>query len=279
MSASLATVRGVLRPQLAQGAFQLERRLPSAVLADLVEHYWHVRWDLRGLPPQQQATLPHPSTHLVIEGNAATIHGVHTGRFERRLEGLDFAFGIKFKPGGFHPFLKAPVSTLANRTLPAQAVFGADGQSLASRIASCATLDGMMAVAEDVLLAHLPAPDPEVARAGTLVATIAGELGITSVDRLTTATGIDKRALQRLFQKYVGIGPKWVIKRYRLHEAVARIQDGAPVDPVGLALELGYFDQAHFARDFRALVGLSPTDYARSLSTHHAHKEHRKPAS
>jgi len=267
MNAQLATVRGVLRPQLALGAFHHERRPPSVLLTDLVEHYWHVRWDLRGLPPQQQATLPHPSIHLVVEGNAATIHGVHTGRFERRLEGLDFAFGIKFKPGGFYPFLKAPVSTLANRVLSAQAVFGAGGESLAQRIANCATVDEMAAVAEALLLQHLPPHDPDVARAGTLVAMIAGELGITSVDRMVTTAAIDKRALQRLFQKYVGIGPKWVIKRYRLHEAIARIQDSAPVDWVGLALELGYFDQAHFTRDFRALVGLSPTDYARSIST------------
>ena len=65
--------------------------------------------------------------------------------------------------------------------------------------------------------------------------------------------------------KYVGIGPKWVIKRYRLHEAIARIQDGAPVDWAALAAELGYFDQSHFGRDFRALVGQSPTGYAQSL--------------
>ena len=265
MSVEPVKPRGVLRPQFAHGQFQHERRLPSAPLADLVEHYWYVRWDLRERPPQKQATLPHPNVHLVIERNESHIYGVHTERFERCLEGLDFAFGIKFKPGGFYPFLQAPVSELANRSLPAQTVFGADCQSLAPRIATCATVDAMTVVAEAFLLASLPPPDPNVARASMLVSTIAGDLGVTSVDRLITTAAIDKRTLQRLFQKYVGIGPKWVIKRYRLHEAIAQMQDSAPVNWAALALGLGYFDQAHFGRDFRALVGQSPTEYARSL--------------
>lgn len=266
MSTGLAKPRGVLHPQPAQGQFQHERRLPSAALAGLVEHYWYVAWDLRGLPPRLQATLPHPNVHLVVERNAATIHGVQTERFERRIEGQDAVFGIKFRAGGFHPFLQAPVSTLANRTLPVQTVFGVDCESLAPRICGCASVDAMVAVAETFLLANMPPPDPDVARVGALVSTIAGDLEITSVARLMDAAAIDKRALQRLFQKYVGIGPKWVIQRYRLHEAIARIQDGTPVDWAALALALGYFDQAHFARDFRTVVGQSPTGYAQSLA-------------
>lgn len=272
MNAGLARPRGVLRPQPA-GQFQHERRPPSAALAGLVEHYWYVAWDLRDLPPRLQATLPHPNVHLVVERNASTIYGIQTERFERRLEGRDEVFGIKFRPGGFHPFLQEPVSTLANRSLPAQAVFGARCESLAPRIAACASVEAMTAVAETFLLENLPPPDPDVARAGALVSIIADDLDITSVDRLMAAAAIDKRALQRLFQKYVGIGPKWVIKRYRLHEAVARIQAGAPVDWAALAAELGYFDQSHFGRDFRALVGQSPAGYAQSLAASAAEDE------
>lgn len=258
--------RGVLRPQLAHGAFQHERRLPAAALAQLVEHYWYVHWNLHGLSPQQQATLPHPNVHLVVEQGKAQIYGVHSARFERRLAGRDFAFGIKFKAGGFFPFLQAPVATLVNRCLPAPAVFGAAGLALAPHIAAAADMDAMAAVADGFLLAQLPAPDPAVMRASTLVAAIADDPGMTSMQHLLGLAAMDRRALQRLFQKYVGIGPKWVIQRYRLHEAIAQIQDGADVSWAALALQLGYYDQAHFGRDFRALVGQSPADYARSLA-------------
>jgi AraC-like DNA-binding protein len=76
---------------------------------------------------------------------------------------------------------------------------------------------------------------------------------------------ISKRTLQRLFNQYVGVSPKWVIKRYRLHDAVEQLATGAVVDWPRLALDLGYFDQAHFIKDFKMLVGTPPGEYARSL--------------
>ena len=72
------------------------------------------------------------------------------------------------------------------------------------------------------------------------------------------------RALQRLFGDYVGVSPKWVIKRYRLHEAVEQLAGGRPPEWSALAQNLGYFDQAHFIRDFKRLVGRTPADYAAS---------------
>ena len=62
------------------------------------------------------------------------------------------------------------------------------------------------------------------------------------------------------------MGPKWVIRRYRMHEAAARVADGEEVDWAGLAGALGYADQAHFTRDFTATIGMSPARYARACA-------------
>ena len=91
-------------------------------------------------------------------------------------------------------------------------------------------------------------------------------LACTKRDTVTLAAerhGLSERTLQRLFRRYVGVGPKWVLQRARLHDAVERLDtaDG-PVDLAALATELGWFDQAHFTRDFTALVGQSPAAYA-----------------
>ncbi len=59
--------------------------------------------------------------------------------------------------------------------------------------------------------------------------------------------------------------PKWVIQRYRLFEAAEQLAAGH-TDGVRVAHELGYFDQAHFIRDFKALVGRSPLEFARNLT-------------
>lgn len=260
MSTIPGKARGVLRPELAQGRFQHERLAPPEALSAYVEHFWSVRWDLRGLPPQRQSTVPHPNVHLVVERGQARIYGVHTDRFDRDLAGEDFAFGIKFKPAGFQPFLRGSVATLANCSIAAGKVFA--GVEAMERHMQVETLPEM---AMALLLPALPPPDPNIARVNDIVALIAEDLSLTTVDHVQARTAVDKRTLQRLFQRYVGIGPKWVIKRYRLHEAIARLQAGATMDWAKLALDLGYFDQAHFIRDFRALIGQTPADYARSL--------------
>jgi AraC-like DNA-binding protein len=82
------------------------------------------------------------------------------------------------------------------------------------------------------------------------------------VETLAADLGLSVRGLQRLFAEHVGIGPKWVIRRYRLHEVTERMATGADIDWAALAADLGYTDQAHFIRDFRNMFGEPPTHYA-----------------
>ena len=76
-------------------------------------------------------------------------------------------------------------------------------------------------------------------------------------------SGLRPRALQRLFHEFVGISPKWVIRRYRMHELVELLNAGQSVDWPALALDLGYFDQSHLIRDFRRLTVHTPERYRR----------------
>jgi AraC-like DNA-binding protein len=77
-------------------------------------------------------------------------------------------------------------------------------------------------------------------------------------------SGLTERRLQRLFADYVGVSPKWVMRRARLHEAALRVEADGPasVNWAVLAADLGYADQAHLARDFTATLGVSPSRYA-----------------
>src|SRR5258706_95797 len=79
-----------------------------------IEHYWIVRWQLAGQPPFTSETLPYPSVHIVLEQDDSRVVGVPRGRFERLLRGDGFVFGIKFRPGGFRPFVAGPVSRFTN---------------------------------------------------------------------------------------------------------------------------------------------------------------------
>jgi AraC-like DNA-binding protein len=256
--------RGVLH-RLAVGEFAHGRFEAPDDLADRIEHFWSVRWNLEGQPPQVQETLPHPNVHLVVEPGRIDAWGVHTGRWTRVLEGRSSAFGIKFRPGAFRALLGRAVSTIADTSIAASVLFGDDAAALGDVLA-CDGDASAAALASDFLRPRLPAIDDAALLAGRIVDAVAADLELHSADALARRFGMSLRALQRLFNDCVGVGPKWVINRYRMHEAVARVQAGQPVAWAALAQDLGYFDQAHFIADFRKLVGRTPGDYAQDFT-------------
>ena len=78
---------------------------------------------------------------------------------------------------------------------------------------------------------------------------------VTRVDDLADRCGLSVRGLQRLLRQYVGVGPKWMVARRRLHDAVATLDEGYDGSLADLAATAGWYDQNQFARDFAALVG------------------------
>ena len=271
--------RGLLQRKATTPSAGHRRLVPAKELRAYVEHFWIVRWDLRGETPQLAETLPHPSVYWITENRTSTIQGVPTKRFSRMLKGKGRVFGVKFRPGGFYPFLGSPVAAFTDSHLTAGAVFGAEGRAVASQLkrlsaeALCAgdangandADERMIECVEDLLLARLPELDQTLAVISSIAAAIVQTPAITKVDHIVERFGINKRALQRLFNQYVGVSPKWMIKRYRLHEVIDRVAAGRAVNWSRLALELGYFDQTHFIKDFKALVGKSPAEYEKMI--------------
>lgn len=257
--------KGILNPRTGEKKFTLARYEPAADLQFFVEHYWTVKWDLRGEAPYSSETLPYPTVHLVIEPESAHIVGVMTRKFTRLLTGQGHVFGIKFKPGAFYPFVKTPVSQYTDKTSSLLATFGAVGTSFESAMRSAAADEAKIDVAEVFLRDQSPAHDENIVRIHEIVDFISSERTVNRVDDLVHCFNVNKRTLQRLFSQYVGVSPKWVIQRYRLHEAAEQVAVGNVVDWPKLALDLGYFDQAHFIKDFKAIVGLTPAEYAKSL--------------
>jgi AraC-like DNA-binding protein len=239
--------------------FALERRAPSEDLRDVVDRHWIVQWDLRGRPPFRQAILPHPCVHIVFEPSGPAVWGIPDGQTSHLIEGSGEAIGTKFLPGAFSPFSALPAVDLTGRVVSFAEALGPGGEQVGR---STGTADELITRVEAFLRERRGEPDPGVAlvvaAARTMVAG-AADMGVADV---AAAHGVSARTLQRLFRAHAGVTPKWVLQRYRLHEAAERIAAGEATDLAALAIDLGYFDQAHFGNDFRRYVGVPPAAYA-----------------
>jgi AraC-like DNA-binding protein len=262
-TATLSETRGILTPGALDRKFRLTRLPPSADLAHVVERYWTVEWHLPGRETHVQETLPFPCVNLAIERGRSGVFGVSRRRFTITLEGSGRVFAVKFRPGAFHSFVSYPVSRLTDRALPLRDVFGHAGDSLEAEVLVLGCDEERIAAVEGFLRERRVEPDETVELVNRVIDQVIDDRAITKVDELVSRVGLSKRTLQRTFARYVGASPKWVIQRYRLQEAADRLAGGDAVSLPELALDLGYCDQAHFIHDFKAIVGLSPAEYAR----------------
>jgi len=251
--------RGILNPPPpTPEEFCLSLRKPAQSLAELIDYYWIVTWDLRDHGPHIQKTLPQPNVHVAFEKGNSHVYGIVTGRFSRRLEGKSRLFAIKFAPGMFRSFLGESVSQIANRTRPVCEVFGREIAVLEQILTSQAPEDDLVAAADMFFQLRTPEYAERAHFSKRLVRQVLEECNLFTVDDLAVRSGTNKRTLQRLFAEYVGVSPKWVIRLYRLHEAVDRLRSGERLDGAQLAYDLGYFDQPHLINDFKSLTGYTP---------------------
>lgn len=256
---------GVLHRHFPPDQFQVSAHVPASPLTAFVQYYWWVRWDLRGQPPFHQENLPHPNVHLVFDPGKTYVVGVIKGKFDTVLREKSQAFGVRFRPGGFYPFYRQPVASLTGRTLSLEALFGVETLPLEQAVLSETTVEPMIEIVEKLLLPRLPEPDPKVDLVSAIVEMITRERMVTRVEEIAVAFEMKPRTLQQLFHQYVGVSPKWVIQRARMHDTAEMIVAGGSIDWTALALKLGYFDQAHFIKAFKTLMGVTPADYVRQI--------------
>ncbi|MCA5894933.1 helix-turn-helix domain-containing protein [Isoptericola sp. NEAU-Y5] len=277
-----ASTHGIVDPAAAATGFELVRLEPAPDLADLVERHWVIRWDLPPGAEFRQVVIPHPNANAVAEAGGWRVHGVPAGLFSRTLHGHGAVVGTKLRPGALRMLLGDPEAVRPDLVMPAGVAFAARAPGYpasgdveaAGRAAVLAALSGDVAGAVEPLTpvlravaarrrtARSTAALDRVARA--LAAVVGGELGPDAgVRELAAHAGTTPRSLQRLFAHWVGVSPKWVLQRHRVHLAA----DLLAVDPgrslADLATAVGYYDQAHLSADFARALGVPPAAFAR----------------
>jgi AraC-like DNA-binding protein len=254
-----------VRPRAGAEVFTVQRIAPSHALAEHVEYHWLVRWDVPGTHIQQ--VVPQPRVHVAAEQGRLLVHGISREPFERVLTGRGLVLGTAFHPAGFHALLRSPLATIAGTVRPGLDVLALDDRAAARRILADGPDEDLVAAMEDYLLSLRPEPDERARWVDALVAEAERRHDIRRAEDLAEAAGVSLRALQRAFTEYVGVGPKWVIRRFRILEAAAAAHSGSRVDWSVLAHDLGFSDQAHLTRAFTQVVGTPPETYRRDPGT------------
>lgn len=254
--------RGVLFKQELGERLSLDHVPPRAELSRYVVRYWIARWDLDDGEVRRQQVIPHPCANLQIEGDRVRVYGVASRIRAIDVRGRGQIVGVKLAPAALRAFWARPASELTDRAVEVDEVFSAPVDAW---LAAAQLPRDEMAAAFDALIARdVPATvDPRLAYAQLIHEEIAAHPELLYVDELASRHQRSARSLQLLFRDYFGVTPKWMIMRYRMHEAAERIAADPALSLAQLSRALGYCDQPHFSRSFSQVVGMPPAKYAR----------------
>ncbi|MCT7656902.1 AraC family transcriptional regulator [Mycobacterium deserti] len=264
-STTAAPVRGVVGRASSASKFDLDRWAPSDDAARFVEHFWSVQWDLGEQESFDSTVITFPSMHLTHEWGDdgprhgfplpnTLVHGVVERVFRTAISRRGAVVGARFRPGGFAARFDRDASAFTGRVQPVDdGLFG-----------SALPQDDIGAASTrlDELIAGRPDVDPTYVSLTALLDRIRDDDRLPRVEQVMAHSPWSARTTQRLFRRYVGVPVKWVLCRYRLQQAALEIETARGVDFADLAVRLGWYDQAHFINDFRALLGSTPGEYA-----------------
>ncbi|MFC4779192.1 DUF6597 domain-containing transcriptional factor [Paenibacillus sp. GCM10023252] len=269
---------------------------PPLPLADYVTYFWY----MRGYAPSHHKELSIPdggAVDLVFDLKEPTIRlwdadnkphhlshsilcGPHTRHFvidtlsQSPTCAPSEVAGIRFKPGGARAFLGATSLALRDQLLSLDGLWGSEAGELREELRLSDTPEEKFLAMERRLLARHGQWLLKQRRGdnhGAAVSHALERLKRDSVGVVVDGVGMSHRRFNEIFQGEVGLSPKRYARMIRFQQALHLLGSGMEVDWTGLAIDCGYYDQAHFIKEFRSFSGLSPTSYTPIAGRHSNH--------
>jgi AraC-like DNA-binding protein len=244
----------------------------------------------RGVPPALHRGLPSPFLTLIFTldeplvllahpdprqppGDFGTLlGGLHSAPALIAHDGAQSGLQVALRPFGARALLGLPAGELADLDVPAEAVLGTVCAELRARALAAPGWPERFAILDQILLQRLAAT---AARASTAATPAAPEVrfawrqllhtgGTARISDLAAETGWSGRHLTSRFRTEIGLTPKAAARVIRFDRARHLLITKAPDSGyrlADLAATCGYFDQAHLAREFRALAGCPPSQW------------------
>jgi AraC-like DNA-binding protein len=179
--------------------------------------------------------------------------------------------GIHFHPGGFGPFVGDCADRFSNLSLPLDQLWGSSVWGLRDALREMPTAQARLDFVERWLLERFTAPRPRHAMVEFALGRFARDAQVASIRSVAKTTGWSERRFSQVFREQVGFAPKVWCRIQRFQRALKQLHAGADLPWAELALECGFYDQSHFANEFRAFSGIDATTYSalRTRFTNH----------
>jgi AraC-like DNA-binding protein len=230
---------------------------PSSRLGPFVECFWTVE-PSDAVP--EYPVAPDGCVDIVYSPSMARepqLVGVMTSIRKFELAAGQMGFGARFRPGMSQAFLPIPGSDTTDQRLALSDLWGADARRLAEQMSEARSAAQCIGLIEARL--HSPGDITVVQR---ICNSIVEQAGQVRIDHLAFQAGLSARQLRRLFLEQVGLSPKHFCRVIRFRNSLSHLPKLGRGDWAQVALDCGYYDQAHFINEFRQFSGCTPIEYA-----------------
>lgn len=195
-------------------------------------------------------------------GNLSAVLFGHQTEVTRRFVGNSFLLiQVVFNPGGLYRLTGIPSNHLTNQYIDAQVVFSKEIKYVNEKINDCTTFLQMIAVVEAFLLHEIKRNLYDSNPLDIVTTNLFANDLIPSVDTLSRNACQSTRNFERHFKQRMGISPKYFLKVFRFENAYRMKNKNPELDWLTIALNCGYYDYQHLARDYKDLTGLLPNQF------------------
>ncbi len=214
--------------------------------------------------------LKKPTMSFFVDAEPQTIRvpllaGPYSRSFEIDPSESTEVIGILFRPGAARIFFPVAAHELHNIDIALSELYPDEADRLLNDLCSARDERNQFLVVERYLNGKLARAAPVHPVVQYAVEQLSREDAVSSIRRVQLDTGLSHTRFIQLFRENVGLTPKLFYRVRRFRTLLDRIEKGMPVNWAALALDCGYFDQAHLIRDFREFAGMTPLDYSRAM--------------
>jgi AraC-like DNA-binding protein len=241
--------------------FALERVLPNGATQLIV--------NLK----EDRTRMYHPESGAMTDGSGTVLSGISTRYGVIDTAEQECVAGICFRPGGTAPFFRVPAPLLRDTGVPLECLWDRRRavrlrEQVLAAVSPAEKLDALERAMAEAWTAS--AGDPAVDFA---LDAFAHRPQAANIAAVADSIGLSPKRLVERFKTAVGFAPKRYCRILRFQRALKCVEGGRRVDWTQIAVDCGYFDQAHFVHDFRSFAGITPTGYdtGRTEFRNHVH--------